>query len=359
MSLASELSATKGRTYSMNTDIASLVDPLFSQYDRPDTPGCAIGVVLDGHLVYTRGYGQACLEHGIPNGPQIAYDIASESKQMTAACAALLIEDGLLRLTDPISRFVPEVPFNGDQITIDHLVHHTSGIPDYWDRAEAEQREEEMSDRDAALRYALSYPRPEFAPGEACRYSNTGYVLLAKVIEKVTGMRFSAFLTEAVLRLLGMDNTTVYDDPHIVIPRRASAYVKKPDGGYAVRVYWNYTAYGDGNVYSTVEDLFRWDQNLYASRLGKGRFLEFMHTRGRLRDGSQCKYAFGMDMGQFCPDNWRGEPIFAHGGSNAGYESLMLRIPGRRFSVILLCNTRDRGFKPKTLDIADALLCRP
>ena len=116
-------------------------------------------------------------------------------------------------------------------------------------------------------------------------------------------------------------------------------------------MYWNYTAYGDGNVYSTVEDLFRWDQNFYEPRLGKGRFLEIMHTFGRLRDGTPCRYAFGMDAGEFCPDNWRGEPIFAHGGSNAGFESLLLRVPGRRFTVIQLCNTCDSKLKPKTFDV--------
>lgn len=338
------------------SDIAAQVDSLFAQYDRANSPGCALGVVMDGKLVYTRGYGQASLEHGIPNGPQIAYDIASESKQMTAACIALLIEDSLLHLTDPISRFVPEVPFNGDRITIDHLVHHTSGIPDYWDRAEAEGREEEMSDRDSSLQYALSYSRPDFDPGQACRYSNTGYVLLAAVVEKVTSRRFSDFLTQAVLVPLGMNNTTVYEDRRMVIPHRAIAYVKGPEGRFALKMYWDYTAYGDGNIYSTVEDLFHWDQNLYASRLGKGRFLEIMHTPGRLRDGTLCKYAFGMDAGQFCPDNWHGDPIFAHGGSNAGFESLILRIPSRRFCVILLCNTRDPSFKPKTSTIADAFL---
>ncbi|HUT59770.1 MAG TPA: serine hydrolase domain-containing protein [Phycisphaerae bacterium] len=340
----------------MNSDIAVRVDPLFAEYDRADSPGCALGIVMDGQLVYARGYGLAVLEHGIPNGPRIAYDIASESKQMTAACIALLVEDGLLRLTDPVSRFVPEVPFHGNQITIEHLIHHTSGIPDYWDRAEAEGLEEDMSDRDASLRYALSYRNPDFEPGHACRYSNTGYVLLAAVIEKVTGMRFSAFLTQAVLAPLGMCDTLVYEDRQMVIPRRASAYVKRPDGHYGMRVFWKYTTYGDGNVYSTVDDLYRWIRNFDENRLGKGRFLEIMHTRGRLRDGTLCKYAFGLDMGQFCPDNWRGEPIFAHGGSNAGFESLILRIPGRRLAVILLCNTRDPGLKPKTLAIADVLL---
>lgn len=337
-------------------DIAAKIDDLFSQYDQIDTPGCALGIGMDGELAYTRGYGQASLEHGIPNGPQIAYDIASESKQLTAACIAILIEDELLQLTDPISRFVPEVPFNADRITIDHLVHHTSGIPDYWDRAEADGLEEEMSDRDSSLHYALSYKSPDFEPGKACRYSNTGYLLLAVVIEKVTSMSFSNFLTQSVLTPLGMNNTTVYEHRRMVIPRRANAYVKESDGRFALKMYWNYTAYGDGNVYSTVEDMFRWEQNFYDNRLGKGRFLEIMHTPGRLKDGTLCKYALGMDAGEFCPDNWRDEPIFAHGGSNAGFESLLLRIPSRRFCVILLCNTRDQDLKPKTFAIADALL---
>jgi CubicO group peptidase (beta-lactamase class C family) len=162
-----------------------------------------------------------------------------------------------------------------------------------------------------------------------------------------------------VLTPLGMSDTAVYENRKMIIPRRASAYVKRPAGRFALKVFWNYTTYGDGNVYSTVEDLCRWDHNFSANRLGKGRFLEIMHTRGRLRDGTLCKYAFGLDMGQFCPDNWRGEPILAHGGSNAGFESLILRIPSRCFTVVLLCNTRDRGLKPKAFDIADALLSQP
>ena len=148
------------------SDIASKVDPLFAQYDRPDSPGCALGIGLDGQVVYTRGYGRASLEDGVANGPRIVYDIASESKQLTAACIALLVEDGVLRLTDTIARFVPEVPVNGHRITVDHLVHHTGGIPDYWDRAEAEGLEGELSDRDSVLRYALSYDHPDFEPGE-------------------------------------------------------------------------------------------------------------------------------------------------------------------------------------------------
>lgn len=336
-------------------DVAAKVDALFAEYNRPDTPGCAIGVGLDGELVFTRGYGQANLEHSIPNGPEIAYDIASESKQLTAACIALLIEEGLIQLTDPLSRFVSDVP-NADEITIDHLVHHTSGLPDYWDRIEAEGREEDVSDRDSSLHYALSFDRLDFKPGQACRYSNTGYLLLAVIVEKITSMSFSEYLTQAVLAPLGMNDTVVYDNPKMIIPRRASAYVKKDDGKFELKVYWDYTAYGDGNIYSTVEDLFRWDQNLYNNRLGKGQFLDIMHTFGRLRDGTLCKYAFGMDAGEFCPDNWRGEPIFAHGGSNAGFESALFRIPSRRFCVIQLCNTRDPKFKPKVFDIADAFL---
>lgn len=343
----------------MSSDIASKIDPLFEEYDAGDTPGCALGIVIDGRLAYARGYGQANLEHGITNSERMAYNIGSESKQFTGACIALLIEEGLLRRTDPISRFAPEVPFYGDKITIDHLVHHTSGIPDYWDRLEGEGRLEELSGRDATLRYALSYESPDFAPGEGCRYSNTGYVLLATIVETVTSMRFSSFLTQNVLAPLGMNNTIVYDNRQVHIPHRASGYVRKPDSGFGLKVFLNYTTYGDGNIYSTVEDLFRWSQNFIANRLGKGRFLELMHTCGCLRDGTPVKYAFGMDMGQFCPDNWRGEPISSHGGSCAGFESLILRIPSRRFAVILLCNTRDRRLKLKAFDIADALLVRP
>lgn len=339
-------------------DIASRIDPLFAQFDRPGSPGCALGIVWDGKLAFTRGYGQADLEHSVANGASAAYNIGSESKQFTGACIALLVEAGLLRLADPVNRFMPAVPFDGSRITIDHLVHHTSGIPDYWDRLEAAGRLDELSDRNTILRYALSYERADFAPGQACRYSNTGYLLLAAIIENVTSMRFGSFLNQAVLMPLGMTNTAVYDDPQMAIPHRARAYVKSPDGRFELKTWPNYTGYGDGNIYSTVEDLVRWDQNFRENRLGNGRFLELMHTRGRLQNGTACKYAFGLDMGQFGPDNWRGEAISAHGGGCAGFESILLRIPSRQFTVILLCNTRDRSLKPKAMDIADTLLIR-
>lgn len=338
-------------------DIAAKVDPVFAEYDRPGRPGCAVGVVCGGQLVYGRGYGLANIAQGVPNGTRIAYNIGSESKQFTGACVALLIEQGLLGRADPINRFVPGIPFGGSEITIDHLVHHTSGLPDWWERAEAEGCLEallETGDRDQVLRYALSCTQPDFEPGQACRYSNTGYLLLAAVVEKATAMDFRAFLSDAVLRPLGMDDTAVFGGRGMLTSQMSDAYREKPGEGFVSKVYWNYTAYGDGNIYSTVEDLSRWNQNLDEGRLGKGRFLEIMHSGTRLRDGSLCRYAFGIDGGQFGPSHWRGEAIYAHGGACGGFESVLLRIPGRRLAVILLGNTR--GVKRKALDVADALL---
>jgi CubicO group peptidase (beta-lactamase class C family) len=345
----------------MNPDLARKIDALFMEYDRPDSPGCSLGVVQDGQLVYARGYGCANLDHGIPNTPRTAFGIGSESKQFTGACIALLVEERVLSLDQGIRRWVPALPGFCGGVTLGHLVHHTSGLPDYHGAPDyiAHQMDERPVRQQELVDFAIRrIDKLDFAPGARCSYSNTGYLFLAMIVQDVTGMSFARFLRQRILDPLGMHHTYVYapEDAGMVIPNRATAYAKADDGRFRMLHHWHDIVPGDGKMISTVEDLAIWDANFYGSRIGGMHFLEIMHTPGRLNDGSPCRYGFGLDMGQFARAECEGVPIVTHGGAHGGFESVLLRLPSRRMSVILLCNIR--GLKPKALAIASALLAQ-
>lgn len=332
------------------------VDRLYADYDRPASPGCALGIVRDGQVIYSHGYGMANLDHDIPNTTATAFNIGSESKQFTAACIALLMEERQLSLDQDIRRWVPAVPTFGAAVTLDHLIHHTSGIPDYHQRFTDSGLAENVYSQPQLLDYALRYERLDFAPGERCHYSNTGYLLLAVVVQQITGMPFSRFVQDHILQPLGMRNTRVHDDRHAIIPRRAFAYARRPEGGWCMNLAWNETVPGDGKMFSTIDDLALWDRNFYEPKIGRGRWAQIMLTRGRLNDGTQCNYAFGLDRGQFAPAEICGHPLVTHGGGHGSFESVIARLPDVRLSVILLCNIRDRRFRASVAEIVRIVL---
>lgn len=335
------------------------VDELFADYDRPNTPGCALGMIRDHQLVYARGYGMANLDHGIANTPTTAFVIGSESKQFTGACVALLVEEGVLDLDEHVHRWVSSLPSFCREITLDHLLHHTSGLPDYHGTPdyEARQMAYRSVSQEELVDFAIHrFDRLDFAPGTRCHYSNTGYLLLAVIVQGVTGMPFGRFLRERVLDPLGMRHTCLPDDPGMVIPQRAIGYVQTGDGQYRMRHYWNDIVPGDGKMISTVEDLAIWDRNFYEPRIGGEQFIPLMHSHSRLKDGSVCRYGFGLDMGQFAPADYAGIPLVTHGGAHGGFESVIVRLPSRRLSVILLCNVRDKRFRPMAMQIAEIMV---
>jgi CubicO group peptidase (beta-lactamase class C family) len=338
------------------------IDALFAHWGRADSPGCAVGIVRDRKLVYARGYGCANLDYGIPITPRTTFGIGSESKQFTGACIALLVEEGALSLEQDIRQWVPGIPAFCPCITVDHLVHHTSGLPDYHGAPDyiAKQMDDRPVPQDELVDFALRrFDKLDFAPGTGCSYSNTGYLLLAVIVQAITGMSFGRFLRQRILDPLGMRQTYVYlpDEAGMVVPNRAIAYVQANDGSFHMLHHWHDIVPGDGKMISTVGDLAIWDRNFYTPQIGGERFLELMHSPGRLVDGSVCPYGFGLDMGQFAPADCAGVPLVTHGGGHGGFESLILRLPSRSLSVILLCNIRDRRFRAAARQIA-TMLCQ-
>ncbi len=329
------------------------IDAVFAKYDHTITPGCALGVFRGGQMVYSRGYGMADLNQGVPIRPNTAFYIASTSKQFAAFSVALAAEQGRLSLDDPIRKFVPEMPGYADSITIRHLVHHTSGIRDYlglWGisgRSFADEIPEE-----AALDLITRQKSLDFAPGARWSYSNSGYFLLSVIVKRATGLSLREFSERNIFGPLGMTSTHWHDDNQQVVPRRAEGYQPKADGQFEI-VRTSFALVGDGGLYTTVEDLLKWDANFFGNRLGTrgSALLDQVLTRGRLTNGDTTNYAFGLMLG-----TRRGLAVVEHGGAFIGYRAQLARYPTEKLSVAVLCNDYTAAPEQLANQVADLYL---
>jgi CubicO group peptidase (beta-lactamase class C family) len=332
------------------------VDKIFAEWDKPDTPGCALAVIKDGRIVYKKGYGIANLDYNIPITPQTVFDIGSTSKQFTAGSIALLALEGTISLDDDIRMYIPELPEYDQPITIRHLIHHTSGVRDYgtlWELAGMEDHNvytlKDIVDM-CAQQNSLN-----FSPGDEHLYSNSGYILLAAIVERVCGVTLGEYAKKHIFEPLGMKNTCVYEDRTAIIKNRATGYSKNQKGQYSIDHYFNFAMGGDGQVLTTVEDLFLWDQNFYDPKVGGQEFLDLIHTRGVLNSGEELDYAFGLGHGEY-----RGVKTVSHGGAWGGFRAQLIRIPEHKFSVAVLSNlgtVNPSALANKVIDIylADSL----
>src|SRR5687768_3033322 len=228
------------------------VDKVFSAYGK-DGPGCALAVVRDGGIVYSKGYGMASLEHGVPITPQTVFDIGSTSKQITAASILLLAQDGKLSLDDDVRKHIPEMPDLGTPVTLRHLLHHTSGVRDYIELLQlGEISFEDVATDDDALAALSRQKALDFRPGDEHSYSNSGYFLLSLVVKRTSGKTLREFAQERIFTPLGMSSTQILDDHTLVIPRRAASYAPRRDGGFRLAIA-NWEQTGDGAVQTTVE----------------------------------------------------------------------------------------------------------
>ncbi len=327
------------------------VDALFAENNRGATPGAAIAVVRDGRILLSRGYGLASLEHRVPITSATVFDVASVSKQFTGLAIAMLIEQGRIKLTDDIRTYIPELGDVGHKITIDHLVHHTSGLRDWPGTLSlAGWRMDDVISFDQILRLAYNQRTLNSIPGAEYTYSNTGYNLLAEVVARVTGQSFRVWTDANLFRPLGMIDSHFRDDHTLVIPNRAFGYARTPAGGY-LSVSNNLTAMGSSSLFSTVDDLAKWVMNFDDPKLGGRTAMALTRTRGKLNDGSSIPYAFGISQGEY-----RGKPTVSHSGSWAAFATFIVHFPEQRFGVIVLANTGGINVSRAAYDIADTFL---
>ncbi len=326
------------------------IDAIFSDYDRTGSPGCSLGVVLDGRLVHARGYGMANLDHAIALGPRSVFRIASTSKQFTAADLLLLEREGVLDLDDDVRKHLPQLRAYERPVTIRQLIHHTSGYRDYLALMELGGWRDEDWISDAQAVDLLARQRElNFEPGSEHLYSNSGYFLLSQVVKAATGKSLRQVAEEKIFGPLEMKSTHFHDDHNEIVPERAVGYAPREGGGYEISVT-TLDMVGDGGVFTTVEDLARWDRVFYDGRLGEG-VAESQLQTAVLPDGEDTGYAFGLVVSEY-----RGLERVAHGGSFVGYRAQMTRFPERRLSVICLCNRSDSNPTKLAQAVADLFL---
>jgi CubicO group peptidase (beta-lactamase class C family) len=327
------------------------VDALFAQWDKPDSPGCAVAVIRDGRVIYNRGYGMANLDYGIPISSQSVFNIASTSKQFTAMSIALLAKRGEIRLDDDIRKYLPEIPQYQTPVNIRHLIYHTSGIREYSHLMQlAGTRFQDASDEEV-FKVITRQKELNFKPGDEYLYSNSGYFLLAQIVKRVSGKSLREFAGENIFKPLGMVNTRFHDDNTEVVKNRATGYSARQDGGFSVeRTISDHV--GDGGLLTTIDDLLLWDRNFYGSKLDGGQeLINLFLTPGTLNSGAKLNYVFGLDVEQY-----RGSKTFGHGGAYNGFNSDMIRFPDERFSVICLCNLSNIESGRLTRQVADIYL---
>jgi CubicO group peptidase (beta-lactamase class C family) len=310
------------------------VDSLFAQPIRGLSPGVAVAVVRDGKVLLSKGYGMANLEHRAPITDSTVFDVASVSKQFTGLAVAMLVEQGRIRLSDDIRKYLPELADFGRVITIDHLVHHTSGLRDWpGSLTLAGWVPEDVVSFSQILTFAANQRTLNFIPGAEYTYSNTGFNLLAEMVARVSGKSFRAWTDEQLFRPLGMTRSHFHDDHTEVIPNRAFGYGPKAGGGFRT-ITDNLTAQGSSSLFTTAADLARWVMNFDDPKVAGSAALARSRTRGVLNDGSSIPYAFGISHGEY-----RGRPTLSHGGSWAGFSTAVVHFPEQRFGVIVLGNS--------------------
>ncbi len=328
------------------------VDKVFERWNHSDTPGCAVGVAVDGVPVLVRAYGMANLEYGLRIRPDTVFESGSVAKQFTAAAVALLVQDGKLSLDDPVRKYLPEVPDFGRPILIRHFLNHTSGLRSQWPLMELSGRPTGLAVHtiDEILELVGRMKELNFNPGDEYLYNNTGYTLLGVIVARVSGQSLNDFTQERLFKPLGMTHTQWRDDFTEIVPDRATAYRQVKDGAFATAMPFT-NVYGNGGLLTSVGDLLLWNANLDDPRVGGRAMVDRLQTRGRLNDGFEIEYAQGLVV-----TSYKGLREISHGGSTAGYQTFLARYPDERLSVVVLSNVTSSGPSRLAHEVAEIFL---
>jgi CubicO group peptidase (beta-lactamase class C family) len=297
------------------------------------TPGGVVGVIRDGKFIFLKAYGLANFDTKEPNKTSTLFNLASVSKQYTAAAILLLSQENKLSLKDDIRKYLPDFPDYGYTITIENLVHHTSGIKSHDVLRLMAGKLYDTETMDEVYSMIIKQKALNFKPGDEYLYSNSGYVLLARIIEKVSGMKFSDFLGEKILKSTGMDHTLIYDNPEKQMINSAYGHSWGGEKGFKRSEILKSTVVGESNVYTCAEDFLKWDINFKNNSLGKWNFAEKMTSLTPLNDGSECNYAFGLEISEH-----KGLKTVSHQGGTGDFTIQYLQIPSENFSVVCLFN---------------------
>ena len=308
------------------------VDSLFAEYNRAPSPGLAVAVVRDGKVILRKGYGLASIEHNVAITAATAFDVASVSKQFAGLAVAMLVNEGKIKLSDDIRKYIPELKLT-TPITIEHLVHHTSGIRDWpGTLAVAGWSFDDVISFQQILDMAYHQQALNFVPGAEYFYSNTGYNLLTEMVQRVTRKSFREWTNENFFKPLGMTSTVFRDDHTMIVPNRAFGYARVGGGAFR-HTPNNLTALGSSSMFSSVDDLAKWLINFDNATVAGNAALTLFRTTKPLNDGTANPYAFGVSHGTH-----RGLPTIAHSGSWASFRTYLVHFPQQKAGVVVLAN---------------------
>lgn len=326
------------------------IDALFAEWTGSKQPGAAVGVFKDGEVLYQKGYGAANLEHQVPITPKTVFRIGSVSKQFTAACFLLLVRDGKASLEDPLTAYFPDFPSYAKDITMRHLLYHTSGLRDYDQLIQyCPSCDFDSFDDDDMLALVLRQKGLNAPPGAEHIYTNTGYWLLGQIVAQISGQSLGEFAEERLFVPLGMTQSSMLEDYGEVVPHRANGYEEDEEEASG---YWWYNTtnaiVGDGGVLSTIEDFKKWDDAYYDRKVLDDEFWELALQTGVLNDMASLSYAAGIECLEY-----KGRQVQKHNGSAFGFCATYLRVPSEQLSVVILSN-RGEGYSIE--DKAEAIL---
>ncbi len=335
-----------------NKDLPTAINEVLEKTYKADEPGAAVIVVRDGKVVFRKGYGKANLELGVPVEPDMVFRLGSITKQFTAVGILMLAEQGKLSLDDDITKFLPDYPTKGQRITIEHLLTHTSGIKNYTSLPEWLA----LWRKDLTVKEIIDLFKNQpmdFAPGERWSYSNSGYILLGAIIEKVSGQTYQDFIEKNIFAPLGMKHS-YYDNTARLIPRRVEGY-SKVNEGYQNAAYLSMTQpFSAGSLMSSVDDLALWDAALYTEKLVTQQSLKRAWTPRLLNNGKSTHYGYGWSMSAY-----EGHPIIEHGGGVNGFATDALRMPADRIFVAILTNKDSMSPGAVAFEVAALAIGKP
>ena len=328
------------------------IDTIFENWDKSDSPGAALAVVKGKKVVYKQGYGSANLEYDIPISPKTVFHVASVSKQFTAFAITMLADSGKLSLDDDIRLYLPRVPDFGKTITIRHLVHHISGLRDQWELlAMAGWRLDDVITKNHILKMVRRQEDLNFDPGEEYLYCNTGFTLLAEIVERIMKKPFRDWTQENIFDPLGMTSTHFHENHEQIVKNRSYSY--SPQGeGFRKRVL-SFANVGATSLFTTVEDMAKWMMNFESKVIGNDAVMTQMHEQGILNSGEKINYALGLSIGEY-----KGLKTVGHGGSDAGFRSQVVRFPEEDFAVIVLSNLSSINTNRLAMQVADIYLTK-
>ena len=319
-------------TAQLSKEKISRIDSLFIAWNAPNQPGGTIGIRQNGNLVYAKAFGLASLEYLVPNSPGTQFNIASISKQFTALAIVKLQLEGKLSIDADIREYLPELPEFDHKITTRHMLHHTSGLRSLHAMLGlAGWRGDDTRTNEDLLRFVLKQKDLNFKPGDEYMYCNTGYILMAIIIERLTGENFASWMDREIFEPLGLYDTYVEDKYNRVVPNNATSYYYTREGLVRSVEYWGYT--GSGNIHSTTADLTKWYRNYYNAPAGWEEAFKMMLTTDPFNDGSPHNYAFGVNVGELLD-----QKMIAHGGSIGGFRAYGATFPDKETEVVILTN---------------------